>query len=185
MFRRLPTFLSLTFATTLGLFALTSVLTAQPTPPPTATGPGAKRTQEENLKFYKNFAEQVLRLAQKWEKSDSPEDKERAKSLRAALKIADEKGVEKLFKELIEGLNGKSTNFQELFGKDKKLVDALKEILTILESEDNDAARRARSSGSKTRSRRSTTSSGSRRTSSPGRPTRRATSTRSPRNRRI
>ena len=69
MFRRLPTFLSLTFATTVGLFALTSALTAQPAPVPAT---GVKRTQEENLKFYKSFTEQVLRLAQKWEKSDNP-----------------------------------------------------------------------------------------------------------------
>lgn len=140
MFRRLPTFLSLSFAAMVGVFALTSFLTAQPTAP---SGGGIKRTQEENLKFYKNFAEQVLRLAQKWEKSDNPEDKDRAKSLRGALKLADERGLEKLFKELVEGLNGKNlggNDLQALIGKDKKLVDALTEILQILETED-DAAR--------------------------------------------
>lgn len=139
MIRRLP-FLSLSLAAMVGLFAFTSVLTAQPAAAP---GTGTKRSQEENLKFYKNFAEQVLRLAQKWEKSDNVEDKERAKSLRSALKIAEEKGVEKLFKELIEGLNNKNlggSDFETLLGKDKKLIDALTEILTLLETED-DAAR--------------------------------------------
>ncbi len=145
MFRRLPTFLSLTFAATLGLFALTSILLAQPpaaTPVP-VTGPGAKRNQEENLKFYKTFMDQVLRLAQKWEKSDSPEDKDRAKSLRSVLKLAEERGVEKMFKELVEGLNAKNlggSEIETLIGKDKKLIDALTEILKILETEDADAA---------------------------------------------
>src|SRR5437868_5467686 len=93
MFRRLPTFLSLSFAATVGLFVLTSVLTAQPPAPakpapPAATpadAPGVKRNQEENLKLFKEFSEAVLRLAQKWEKSDNPEDKARAQSLRAVL----------------------------------------------------------------------------------------------------
>lgn len=139
MFRRLP-FLPLSFAALVGVFALTSLLTAQPPAPEVPTGTGVKRNQEENLKFYKNFAEQVLRLAQKWEKSDSIEDKDRAKTLRAALKLAEEKGLEKLFKDIIEGLNGKNPNFDEILGKDKKLIAALTEILNLLETED-DAAR--------------------------------------------
>ncbi|MFM8272768.1 MAG: hypothetical protein ACKODX_10605, partial [Gemmata sp.] len=137
--RRLP-IMPLVFAATLGLFVLTSVLTAQQPPPAAGTNP--KRSQEENLKFYKNFMDQVLRLAQRWEKSDSSEDKDRAKSLRAVLKLAEERGVEKLFKELIEGLNAKSlggSDFETLLGKDKKLIDALTEILKILETEDDSA----------------------------------------------
>src|SRR5437763_8657967 len=143
MFRRLPTFLSLTFAATVGLFALTSVLTAQPPPAPATPaatpdaptdGTGIKRSQEENLKFFKKFSDEVLRLAQKWEKSDNKDDKERAKSLRAALKLIEEKGVEKLFKELIEGLGQKNLtggDFNTLLGKDKKLMDALDQILLV------------------------------------------------------
>jgi hypothetical protein len=148
MFRRLPTFMSLSFAATVGLFALTSVLIAQPAAQPVKpaaapTGPldsaTIKRSQEENLKFFKKFSDEVLRLAQKWEKSDNPDDKERAKSLRAALKLIDEKGVEKLFKELVEGLGQKSFtggDFNTLLGKDKKLMEALDEILKLLETED-------------------------------------------------
>ncbi|AMV26474.1 hypothetical protein VT84_18895 [Gemmata sp. SH-PL17] len=142
MFRRLPTFLPLTFAATVGLFVLTSFLTAQPTPPTPDSGTGVKRSQEENLKFYKTFRDQVLRLAQKWEKSDSPEDKDRAKSLRAVLKLAEERGVEKLFKELIEGLNGKNlggSEFDSLLGKDKQLIAALNEILELLQTDDETA----------------------------------------------
>ena len=128
MFRRLPTFLSLAFAATVGLFALTTVLTAQPATPTTPAAPaasgadaGVKRNQEENLKLFKRFSDEVLRLAQKWEKSDSGEDKARAQSLRTALKLIEEKGVEKLFKELIEGLGSKNLNgsdFNTLLGKE-------------------------------------------------------------------
>ena len=129
MFRRLPTFLSLAFAATVGLFALTNLLTAQPPKPATpGENPGEtiKKGEEENLRMYKRFAEELLRLAQKWEKSDSNEDKARAQSLRTALKLIEEKGVEKLFKELIEGLGSKNLNgsdFNTLLGKDKKLMD--------------------------------------------------------------
>ena len=146
MFRRLPTFLSLAFAATVGLFALTTVLTAQPATPTTPAAPaasgadaGVKRNQEENLKLFKRFSDEVLRLAQKWEKSDSGEDKARAQSLRTALKLIEEKGVEKLFKELIEGLGSKNLNgsdFNTLLGKDKKLMDALEQILSVLNTED-------------------------------------------------
>jgi hypothetical protein len=151
MFRRLPTFLSLSFAATVGLFALTSVLTAQPpaqpekpaAAPAPIDGTGIKRSQEENLKFFKKFSDDVLRLAQRWEKSDNPEDKERAKSLRAALKLIQEKGVEKLFKDLVEGLGQKNLtggDFSQLIGKDEKLMAALSEILALLETEDELAA---------------------------------------------
>lgn len=137
MFRRLPKLQWLTLAALLGLFVWASNLTAQPTP--ADPGTGIKRSQEENLKLFKRFSEEVLRLAQKWEKSDNPDDKERAKSLRGALKLIEEKGVEKLFKDLIEGLNQKSLtggDFNTLLGKDKKLMEALEQILAVLETED-------------------------------------------------
>lgn len=141
MLRRLPGFMPLAFAAALGLFALAPNSSAQPT-----DSGGIKRTQEENLKLFKRFSEEVLRLAQRWEKSDSADDKERAKSLRGALKLMEEKGVEKLFKELIEGLGAKAFtpgDLNGLLGKDKKLMDALTEILSVLETED-EAARLAR-----------------------------------------
>src|SRR5947208_1852402 len=100
MARRLPV-LPLMLAAVVGLFALTTALTAQPpaTLPSTTPNPlDIKRSQEENLKVYKRFADELLKLAQKWEKSDNPEEKARAKTLRAALDIADKQGVEKMFK---------------------------------------------------------------------------------------
>lgn len=125
--------LPLMLAATVGLFALTTVITAQPAATPPTTE-GTKRSQEENLRFYKKFADELLKLAQKWEKSDSPEEKERAKTLRAALKLAEEKGIENLFKQLIDPL-GKG-EFGFLLEKDKALVAALKELLEVLSTED-------------------------------------------------
>jgi hypothetical protein len=137
MLRRLPGLMPLAFVAALGLFALAPNSSAQPT-----ESGGIKRSQEENLKLFKRFAEEVLRLAQRWEKSDSADDKERAKSLRGALKLMEEKGVEKLFKELIEGLGAKAFtpgDLNTLIGKDKKLIAALEEILILLETEDETA----------------------------------------------
>jgi hypothetical protein len=124
--------LPLVVAAAVGLFALTSIITAQPPAAP-PTPDGIKRTEEENLKLYKRFSDELLKLAQKWEKSDNPDEKERAKTLRAALKIAEEKGVTNLFKEL---LNPSAGELPQLLAKDKVLVAALKEILEVLNTED-------------------------------------------------
>ena len=93
------TILPLVFAATVGAFALTSALTAQqpaPAEPAKAAQGGEKvdirRSQEDNLKLYKKFAEETLRLAQRWEKSDDLNERDRAKALRAALKLIEERG---------------------------------------------------------------------------------------------
>jgi hypothetical protein len=142
MFRRLP-IMPLVFAVTLGLFGLTSVLVAQqpakPTPTDTKTPKDIKRSQEENAKLFKRFSDEMLHLALKWEKSENPDDRERAKTLRAALKIATEKGVENLFKDLEKGLGTADKDFNNLMGKDKKLIAALAEIMEILSTEDEQA----------------------------------------------
>lgn len=141
--RRLPPPLPLALALAVGLFALASALTArppaaQPTPPAAGTpGTGIKQTQEENHKLYKRFADELLKLAQKWEKSDSTEERERAKSLRTALKIADEKGVESLFRGVLNTVGGLKSGpeFDAILAKDAALTKALQEILETLETE--------------------------------------------------
>ena len=141
MFRRLPTFLSLTFAATVGLFALTTVLLGQTSEPPVKPDV-IKNTQEESKKRFARLSNDILKLALRWEKSDSPEDKERAKTLRTVLKMMDEKGVDTLFKQLVEGLGNKSNNVSEvqnLIGKDEKLIVALQEILDALQTDDETA----------------------------------------------
>ena len=128
-------FLPLVLVATAGLFVLTSVIAAQQ--PATPTPDGTKRSQEENLRFYKKFADELLKLAQKWEKSDNPEEKERAKTLRAALKLADEKGIENLFRQVLDPLSKPAgADFGGILQKDKALITALKEILEVLSTED-------------------------------------------------
>ncbi|MBA4189632.1 MAG: hypothetical protein C0467_16730 [Planctomycetaceae bacterium] len=140
MSRRLP-IMPLTFAATFGLFSLTSVLLAQPPKAPPEIKPvDIRGTQQENAKLYQRFADELLRLAQRWEKSDNQDEKERAKALRAALKIADEKGVKNLFEEIVKGLgnaNPTGGDFNNILGKDAKLIAALDEILRTLETEDD------------------------------------------------
>jgi hypothetical protein len=140
MCRRLLTVPKLTIAVLVGLLALAPVVPAQTPPGPSTADPEKiKGTQEENLKFFKKFADEMLRLAQRWEKSDSPDDRDRAKSLRAGLELIEKKGVENLFKDMVKGLGTKSPNsgdFNTLLGKDAKLIAALQEILAVLETED-------------------------------------------------
>ncbi|MCE9565202.1 MAG: hypothetical protein K8U57_24485 [Planctomycetes bacterium] len=139
MIRRLP-IMPLAFAATFGAFSLTSVLLAQPPKTAPEIKPGDIRgSQQDNAKLYQRFADDLLRLAQRWEKSDNVDEKERAKTLRAALKIADEKGVKNLFEEIVKGLAG-GGDIKVLPNKDAKLIAALEEILLTLETED-DAAR--------------------------------------------
>jgi len=52
---------------------------------PTATKEGAQTEQEKNAVLFRQFAAELLRLAQKLEKSDKPDDQARAKTIRTAL----------------------------------------------------------------------------------------------------
>jgi hypothetical protein len=136
MTARLPV-RSLRMAAVFGLF-VAAVASAQPPRPAAGPGDGIKRTNEENFKLYKKFADDLLSLAQKWEKSDNPDEKARAKSLRAALKLGEEKGVENLFRGVLASVQGAKAGpqFDDLFAKDATLLRALEEILETLETED-------------------------------------------------
>ena len=136
MTARLPV-RSLRMAAVFGLF-VAAVASAQPPRPAGGPGDGIKRTNEENFKLYKKFADDLLSLAQKWEKSDNPDEKARAKSLRAALKLGEEKGVENLFRGVLASVQGAKAGpqFDDLFAKDATLLRALEEILETLETED-------------------------------------------------
>lgn len=133
MIRRFPVLPAL-LAAAVGLFALVPSSPAQPP----ADNPAERAEREENnLKLYKRFADELLKLAQRWEKSDNADEKARAKTLRAALKIADERGVETLFRGMVSGLRGsKAGDFPDLIAKDKVLIKALEEVLDTLDTED-------------------------------------------------
>lgn len=131
--RRFPV-LALPLAAAVGLVVLIPPAPAQP---PAAADDNVQR-QEDNLKKYKQFADELLKLAQRWEKSDNPDEKARAKTLRAALDLGTERGVENLFRGLLGGLRGDKSpsGLTDLVAKDRVLVKALEEILDTLETED-------------------------------------------------
>ena len=140
MTRRLPAFIPLTLAATVGLFALTTALVAQPPKPAENPGETIKKGEEENQRMYKRFSEELLNLAQKWKDSENPDDRERAKNLFAAYDLGKVKGVDKMYKDLVAGVTGTKNptgdGFDRLIRDDQKLILALEEILRVLETED-------------------------------------------------
>src|SRR5436305_1628869 len=119
-----------------GLFALTAVSSAQP--PTGKPGPDTtadlRPQQEANAELFKKFQKDLLALAQRLERSDKPEDKERAKVLYAALELARKENLESQFGKIIAGMAKGSTNTQDLtalVGQDEHLRKVLQEILMI------------------------------------------------------
>ena len=101
-----------------------------------------RKPQEQNAKLFRELSQGLLRLAQKLERSDKPEDQERSRTIRAALKVAEEAGVENQFQKLVGGL-GKGAaglqDFAQLRGQDAELSKALQEIVNILMTDDESA----------------------------------------------
>ncbi len=134
------------------LLVASAVLTAQapkptdpkPTPPaPAETTPGTTKdlrgNQEKNAKIFQELARGLLTLAQRLEKSDRPEDKERAKTIYAAIEHSQKAGIDGQFKTLIAGLSKGSENPQDIGGikgQNVELIKALQEMITILQTDD-------------------------------------------------
>lgn len=97
--------------------------------------------QQALEKQYKAFTTNLLALAQKLEKSDRVEDKDKAKALRKAIELADKEGVDNKFTMLLRTLT-KSANdlgisdITSARNQNDELIKALKEILAILQSDD-------------------------------------------------
>src|SRR5687768_17939223 len=87
-----------------------------PAPAPAGTTPPAAEANLKELiarqqaleRQYKAFTTNLLALAQKLDKSDRVEDKEKAKSLRKAIDLADKEGVDNKFTTLLRTLTGKN-----------------------------------------------------------------------------
>lgn len=115
-----------------------------PSSPPTS--PDAARQQEENLKLFNDFKSALLRLALRYEASDKPEDKARAKTVRSALELAEKEGVNAQFGELVKTWRSNPSQVQQIddiIGKDAQLQKALAEILNILQTDDETARLKA------------------------------------------
>jgi hypothetical protein len=146
-------------AIALAVFAAGLNLQAQPpaaaTPAPEAKKDAAPATdisikelvarQQALEKQYKSFTTNLLALAQKLEKSDRVEDKDKAKALRKAIDLADKEGVDNKFTTLLRTLTGDPSIAQitSARGQNEELIKALREILAILQSDDELARIRA------------------------------------------
>src|SRR5262245_41491297 len=117
----------------------------KPAEPPATTGATKDGTQselEKNAALFRQFAAELLRLAQKLEKSDKPDDQARAKTIRTALDAIDKGDLTNQFKALIEQMRAnpsKPQDFTPITQGDQQLIAALNEILTILMTDDEAA----------------------------------------------
>jgi hypothetical protein len=104
----------------------------------------AANLQEALKRRFDDFKQQLLTLALRMENSAKPEDREKAKVLRLALKKASEEGVETQFSSLIEMLrgNGADKNTEQLASilqENEKLRQNLRAIMELLLKDDRDA----------------------------------------------
>src|SRR5579875_1773671 len=112
------------------------------------TNPKAKiedaATEQERLRRqFDDFKQKLLRLAQTMENSTKPEDREKAKILREAIKKASAEGVETRFSSLIEmlrgGSSGNTEQLQDILKENQELRQILHEIMELLLKDDRDA----------------------------------------------
>jgi hypothetical protein len=136
-------------------------LQAQPAATAPATPPAPAVTTSANLKDvvarqqelerrYKAFTTNLVALAQKLNKSDRIEDKDKAKALLKAIEVADKEGVDNKFTTLLRTLAGKNggldinlADINAARNQNDDLIKVLKEILSILQSDDELARIRA------------------------------------------
>ena len=131
-----------------GLLAFAAVavaLTVAPAQPPAgdATPSADLRTRQElNAKQFAEFKTALLRLAQKLQRSDKPEDQERAKVIFAAIDLAAKENVDDQFRKLVGGMakaGGNVGAVNDLLKDDAQLTKTLQDILTILMTDDETA----------------------------------------------
>jgi hypothetical protein len=104
----------------------------------------AANQQEALKRQFDDFKQKLLGLAQRMENSAKPEDREKAKILRLAIKKASEEGVETKFSSLIDTLKTndafKNTEqLQEILKQNEELRRNLREIMDLLLKDDRDA----------------------------------------------
>src|SRR5262249_51095491 len=117
----------------------------QPKQKPLAVEKDEAALDQERLAVqFRDFEAALLRLAQRLERSSKPEDRDRAVTLKAAIKKASEVGIDGRFETLIGLLRTSKTldyaEIKEAMEQSKSLANEIKGLLELLTS-DNDAAR--------------------------------------------
>jgi len=143
MFVRLPAGRPVALAALVGLFALSTAIVAQPPAPADVKSPADLRgQQEQNAILFAKFQRELLQLAQKLERSDRPEDKDRAKTIYSALDLAKKENLDTQFQKMIAAMGKGGSNSQEIgaiIGQDAQLTKVLQEIMQILMTDDESA----------------------------------------------
>jgi hypothetical protein len=120
----------------------TPATSPSPTPAPAADVSLKELIAREQAleRQYKAFVTNLLALAQKLEKSERIEDKDKAKSLRKAIDLADKEGVDNKFTTLLRTLTAsndiKVSEITSAKSQNDDLIKVLREILAILQSDD-------------------------------------------------
>lgn len=102
-------------------------------------------TEQERLRRqFDDFKSKLLGLAQRMENSTKPEDRDKAKILREAIRKASAEGVETRFSSLIEMLRGGNSSsstevMQDILTENKELRQILHELMELLLKDDRDA----------------------------------------------
>jgi hypothetical protein len=137
------------FVLTMAFLVIAEGADLQTAPPPkeksvTADKDEAAVVQERLAVQFREFEAALLRLAQRLERSSKAEDRDRAVTLKAAIKKASELGIDARF-ETLNGLlrNSKSDDYAEMrdaMEQSRIVANNIRELLDLLTS-DNDSAR--------------------------------------------
>jgi hypothetical protein len=92
---------------------------------------------------FKDFQQSLLRLAQRLEKSTKPEDRQRADTLKKAIELVGNQGVDLKFSGLIEILKKNSSSLsipeiKEAMDQNKMLAEDIRAILALLMADNRD-----------------------------------------------
>src|SRR5436190_16484056 len=99
--------------------------------------------QERLRRQFGDFQRSLLTLAQRYEKSAKPEDREKAIVLRQAIDLATREGIDNQFNKLVTTLTSSGITLQEInaaIGQNEQLARTLREMIGILLS-DSQAAK--------------------------------------------
>src|SRR6266849_4650435 len=103
----------------------------------------AAENQEVLKRRFNDFEQSLLRLAQRLEKSSKPEDRQRADTLKKAIALVGDQGVDLKFKTLIEILQKPSTSLslteiKQAMDQNKMLAEDIRAILALLMADNRD-----------------------------------------------
>src|SRR5262249_11521336 len=98
--------------------------------------------QQRLQREFSAFQQKLLAMAQRYEKSAKPEEREKALALRQAIDLAAKEGVDNQFNKLVITLTSSGITVGEInsaIGQNEMLTKALREMIAILLSDNQSA----------------------------------------------